>query len=43
MAYQQLNLFTEQNPLFRIDKPIRIIETFAGIGAVSKALEFSTK
>ena len=37
--YQQINIFTEQNPLFKIDRPIRLIETFAGIGSQAKALD----
>lgn len=39
MAHQQISLFSEMMPLFKIDKPIRLIETFAGIGAQSKALD----
>lgn len=34
-----MNLFSESVPLFKIEKPIRLIETFAGIGAQSKALD----
>lgn len=37
--YQQLNLFNEGKDFFQIDKPIRLIELFAGIGAQAKALE----
>ena len=39
MAYQQMNLFAEAQPLFKIDRPIRLIETFAGIGSQAKALD----
>ena len=35
----QLNLFNFDKPFFKIDKPIRLIELFAGIGAQAKALE----
>ena len=35
----QLNLFNFDKPYFKIDKPIRLIELFAGIGAQAKALE----
>ncbi|MBO7715221.1 MAG: DNA cytosine methyltransferase [Methanobrevibacter sp.] len=37
--YQQLNLFNEGKDYFKITKPIRLIELFAGIGAQAKALE----
>lgn len=37
-AYQ-LDLFNSVRPYFKIDKPIRLIELFAGIGAQAKALE----
>lgn len=37
--YQQLNLFNEGKEYFKITKPIRLIELFAGIGAQAKALE----
>ena len=37
--FQQLNLFNEGKDYFHIDKPIRLIELFAGIGAQAKALE----
>ena len=30
--YQQLNLFNEGKEWFKITKPIRLIELFAGIG-----------
>lgn len=36
---QQIDLFSFQSPKFKIDKPIRLIELFAGIGAQAKALE----
>ena len=35
----QLDLFNSARPYFKIDKPIRLIELFAGIGAQAKALE----
>ena len=35
----QLDLFNSVRPYFKIDKPIRLIELFAGIGAQAKALE----
>lgn len=34
-----MNLFDFDKPIFKIDKPIRLIELFAGIGAQAKALE----
>lgn len=37
-AYQ-LNLFNFDKDYFKIDKPIRLIELFAGIGAQAKSLE----
>ena len=36
---QQLNLFNFGKETFKINKPIRLIELFAGIGAQAKALE----
>ena len=36
---EQIDLFSFSNPKFKIDKPIRLIELFAGIGAQAKALE----
>ena len=35
--YEQFTLFN--TPKFKIDKPIRLIELFAGIGSQAKALE----
>ena len=35
---EQINLFSGSKP-FKVDKPIRLIELFAGIGAQAKALE----
>ena len=35
----QLNMFDMEKKKFKIDKPIRLIELFAGIGAQAKALE----
>lgn len=37
--YQQLNLFNFDKEFYKIKKPIRLIELFAGIGAQAKALE----
>lgn len=37
--YQQMNLFNFGKDYFKIDKPIRLIELFSGIGAQAKALE----
>lgn len=39
MAIRQPSIFELMNPKFKIDKPIRLIELFAGIGAQAKALE----
>lgn len=39
MMEEQIDLFSFSNPKFKIDKPIRLIELFAGIGAQAKALE----
>lgn len=36
---EQLDIFSELYPKFVIDKPIRMIELFAGIGSQAKALE----
>lgn len=36
---EQLNLFNVEKPKYKIDKPIRLIELFAGIGSQAKALE----
>lgn len=36
---EELDLFSFSMPKFKIDKPIRLIELFAGIGAQAKALE----
>lgn len=36
---QQIDLFSFSSPKFKIDKPIRLIELFAGIGSQAKALE----
>lgn len=36
---EQLDLFSLSLPKFKIDKPIRLIELFAGIGSQAKALE----
>lgn len=37
--HQQLNLFNFNRPYFKIDKPIRLIELFSGIGSQHRALE----
>lgn len=37
--YQQLSVFDFLYPKYKINKPIRLIELFAGIGAQAKALE----
>ncbi len=36
--YDQLNIFDITLPDFKIDKPIRLIELFAGIGSQAMAL-----
>lgn len=36
---EQLSIFEQTIPKFKIDKPIRLIELFAGIGSQAKALE----
>ena len=36
--YQQIDIFDMMYPAFRIDKPIRLIELFAGIGSQAMAL-----
>jgi len=36
---EEFDLFSFSTPKFKIDKPIRLIELFAGIGAQAKALE----
>ena len=36
---EQLDIFGELYPKFKIDKPIRLIELFAGIGSQAKALK----
>ena len=37
--YEQMSLFEDIYPLFKIKKPIRLIELFGGIGSQAKALE----
>lgn len=39
MGHQQMSIFEELYQTFIIDKPIRLIELFSGIGAQAKALE----
>lgn len=39
MTSEQMDLFSQVREKFKIDKPIRLIELFAGIGAQAKALE----
>ena len=36
---EQIDLFSYTMPKFKIDKPIRLIELFAGIGSQAKALK----
>lgn len=36
---EQLNLFEQVKPKYKINKPVRLIELFAGIGSQAKALE----
>ena len=36
---EEFDLFSYSTPKFKIDKPIRLIELFAGIGSQAKALE----
>ena len=36
---EEFDLFSFNTPKFKIDKPVRLIELFAGIGAQAKALE----
>lgn len=36
--WEQMDIFDMAFPLFRIDKPIRLIELFAGIGSQAMAL-----
>ena len=36
---EQLNLFAQSKPEYKINKPIRLIELFGGIGSQAKALE----
>lgn len=38
MDYQQLDIFDMTRQTFRIDKPIRLIELFAGVGSQAMAL-----
>lgn len=37
--FEQLNLFTYNLPYYKIDKPIRLIELFSGIGSQAMALK----
>ncbi len=37
--HEQIDLFSYSMPKFKIDKPIRLIEMFAGIGSQAKALK----
>ena len=36
---EQLNLFAQSKQEYKINKPIRLIELFGGIGSQAKALE----
>lgn len=37
--YEQVGLFSYSSPRFKINKPVRLIEMFAGIGSQAKALK----
>lgn len=39
MEFEQLGLFDEEYPQYKIEKPIRLIELFAGVGSQSMALK----
>lgn len=39
MVFDEIDLFSYNKPKFKIDKPIRLIELFAGIGSQAKALK----
>ena len=39
MEFEQLGLFDEEYPQYKIDKPIRLIELFAGLGSQSMAMK----
>ena len=39
MPVEEFDLFSFSTPKFKIDKPVRLIELFAGIGSQAKALE----
>lgn len=39
MEFEQLGLFDEEYPQYKIDKPIRLIELFAGVGSQSMAMK----
>lgn len=39
MEYEQLGLFDEEYPQYKIEKPIRLIELFAGLGSQSMAMK----
>lgn len=39
MEFEQLGLFDEEYPKYQINKPIRLIELFAGVGSQSMALK----
>lgn len=39
MVFDEIDLFSYNTPKFKIDKPIRLIELFAGIGSQAKALK----
>lgn len=40
MDYQQLDIFDMTRPTYQIDKPIRLIELFAGVGSQAMALRY---
>ena len=39
MEFEQLGLFDEEYPQYKIDKPVRLIELFAGVGSQSMAMK----
>ena len=38
IEFEQLSLFDDEKPLFKIKTPIRLIELFAGVGSQAMAL-----
>jgi len=39
VSFEQADIFSELYPKFKITKPVRLIELFAGIGSQAKALK----